>query len=374
MKLRSTSGLAAGLVTLGLLTTGPAVAAGPANVDVRVEGETQTLVPETRVTTTTARVGKDGDPSHTCSGTSGLGALDRATAGNWNGQWFGSSYLVDTIKGEHRYAAYPADPAPYWTFWLNYKASDTGLCEVELQEGDDVLIFADCFGSQCASTPTPLRLTVPRTAAPGSTATVRVEQLSATGYPSVTNAQPAAGATVSSGGQTYTTGADGTATIAVGTGDSQTVQATKPDRVRSAVESLCLTTGTDGLCGSADVEPPHASVLGIQEGQRFSRRKAPRTLRGTVTADPAGLRAVKLRLTRQDRGDCFKYSGKEQRFQSKPCGTRSWFKIGDRADWSYLLPKRLGRGRYVLDVTALDNERNRDALVRGRTRVVFTVR
>ena len=50
------------------------------------------------------------------------------------------------------------------------------------------------------------------------------------------------------------------------------------------------------------------------------------------------------------------------------------FSIGDRADWSYLLPKRLGKGRYVLDVIAVDKLGNRDALARGRNRVVFFVR
>jgi hypothetical protein len=373
MKLRPSSGLAAGLLTLGLLTAGPALAAGPADVDVRVEGTTQTLVPETRVTTTTTPVGKPGEPA--CSGTSALGALDRATGGDWAGPYNGAynSYEVRTIKGETHWAAFGSDPAPYWNFWLNDAPAPDGFCGIELQQGDSVLVYPDCFGTQCSGpSPSPLRLTVPRTAAPGSSATVKVEEL-VVSYPNTT-AQPASGATVTAGDRTYTTAADGTATIGTDAAETQRVQATMPNHVRSATESICLTSCSDGRCGSADVEAPHASILGIRDGQRFSRRKAPRTLRGSVTADPAGLRAVKLRLTRQTGRDCWKYSGKAQRFQSKPCGTRSWFKIGDRADWSYLLPKRLGRGRYVLDVTALDNHRNRDALVRGRTRLVFTVR
>jgi hypothetical protein len=41
---------------------------------------------------------------------------------------------------------------------------------------------------------------------------------------------------------------------------------------------------------------------------------------------------------------------------------------------SYLLPHRLGRGRYVLDVIATDGAGNREALARGTSRVVFFVR
>ena len=53
------------------------------------------------------------------------------------------------------------------------------------------------------------------------------------------------------------------------------------------------------------------------------------------------------------------------------CG-RGWFlRIGDRADWSYLLPARLGRGRYVLEVKATDGAFNRGTPARGRFRVAL---
>ena len=45
------------------------------------------------------------------------------------------------------------------------------------------------------------------------------------------------------------------------------------------------------------------------------------------------------------------------------------FKVGDRAEWSYLLPSRLPRGRYVLDTYALDNAFNRSTTTRVRFRV-----
>jgi hypothetical protein len=51
-----------------------------------------------------------------------------------------------------------------------------------------------------------------------------------------------------------------------------------------------------------------------------------------------------------------------------------FFAIGPSASWSYLLPRKLGPGRYVLDVKAFDRARNRDErFVRGVNRVVFYV-
>jgi hypothetical protein len=46
-----------------------------------------------------------------------------------------------------------------------------------------------------------------------------------------------------------------------------------------------------------------------------------------------------------------------------------FFRIGDRPDWSYLLPRRLGRGRYTLRVAAIDRAGNR-----AETHVVVRVR
>ena len=101
----------------------------------------------------------------------------------------------------------------------------------------------------------------------------------------------------------------------------------------------------------------------------FSRRRAPRLLRGTVTADPSGLLAVKLRLTRRVGRKCSYFSGTRERFRRMRCGRGSFFKIGDSARWSYLLPKRLGRGRYVLEAKAIDGAFNRGAATRVRFRV-----
>jgi hypothetical protein len=391
MKLRRLTGMVAGLLSLGLLAAGSASAAGPATVHVRVEGTSQTLV-NTRATTVAAPVNKDGQPGHDCSGTSALGSLDRATGGEFTADWDAmyNSYIVRSIKGELHTAAPSAAAGEYWSFWLNYRFSDAGLCDAQVQEGDDVLLFPDCFGSTCVN-PTPLRISnVPGRPRPGDAAAVKVEEFTATFDPgsssTVTSAAPSKGATVTAGGRTYTTGDDGTAQVTFDARGEQTVQATKPGHIRTeAVQACvsdgsdgacgttvpCATSGHDGRCGTTDREAPRARITSIRNGASYARKKAPRTLRGTVTADPSGLSVVKLRLRRRVGRDCTAYDGRRERFRARSCyRNATWFGIGDREDWSYLLPARLARGRYTLDVHAVDRAGNRAP----RARVVFRVR
>ena len=81
-----------------------------------------------------------------------------------------------------------------------------------------------------------------------------------------------------------------------------------------------------------------------------------------------------MRLAKRAGGKCWYFSGKMETFRRTKCGTEKYFAIGEKADWSYLLPARLGKGRYVLDAIAIDGAGNRTPLARGTTRVVFTVR
>jgi hypothetical protein len=51
-----------------------------------------------------------------------------------------------------------------------------------------------------------------------------------------------------------------------------------------------------------------------------------------------------------------------------------FFTVSDRSDFTHLLPERLPRGHYVLDVGAIDKSFNRDTVGdRGRKRSVFDV-
>ena len=141
---RLTGLLVAGLLLL--IAAAPAGAAGPATVTVRVEGAADTLVPRTSVTTTTAPVNKDGVSGHDCTGTSVAGALERATGGAWTATWSSSfKYFVTAIKGEA-----PAG-SEFFTLWVNGKSSQLGVCDAELQQGDEVLFYV----SRCDAGPPP---------------------------------------------------------------------------------------------------------------------------------------------------------------------------------------------------------------------------
>ena len=88
------------------------------------------------------------------------------------------------------------------------------------------------------------------------------------------------------------------------------------------------------------------------------------SLRGEVGALPA-VSEVYLAL-----GTTIRVAGSKEAFLRRTCGKRYAFRVGDRQDWSYLLPSRLPRGRYVLDVYAIDNAFNKGT----PTRVAFRVR
>jgi hypothetical protein len=380
-----------GLAAVALALTvwpGAAGAAGPANVTVRVEGDTNTLVPRTALTTTTIPVRKDSDPSHTCTGTSAAGALEQATGGDWSGAWNnGLGYEVDVVRGEsHLFAS-----GEYYGFFVNDVLASTGICGAELQTGDSVLI-APVAGS-AMSFGVLILSGVPATATPGQPFTVTVTR-STSDFNGPVSRDPVAGATISGGGATVTTGADGKAQVTLSTAGATGLRATNAGDIRSATEPVCVTTGSDGACGTTaasscqttgddgncgtkDKRAPRGKIVSIREGQRFGKGKGPRKLSGIVTPDPSGIADVRLRLTRNDRTHCQTFDGRSERLvKLSRCGAKrgKWFSVGDREQWSYLLPAKLGPGRYVLDLQVRDKAGNVDTLLqRTRTRVVFTV-
>jgi hypothetical protein len=377
-------GLASVILALAAV---PAVAAGPAAVTVRVEGNADTLVARTALTTTTALVNKDGIAGHDCTGTSAAGALEQASAGNWSGTYSaGLGYSIGAVKGE----THPFGSGEFWGFFLNDQLASNGICGIELQAGDNVLL------APIAETGTSfgvLSLSSAATARPGQPFTVKVTRTTSDFNGGVTRAA-LADASVSGGDATVTTGPDGTAQVTLGARGPTRLRASHAGDIRSASEPVCVTDGSDAACGSTaasgcvtsgddgncgtkDRRAPRAKILSITEGQRFGKGKGPRGLRGTVTADPSGIAAVRLRLTRTDHGRCQTFDGRRERMVAlSRCGAKrgKWFSAGDREQWSYLLPTRLGPGRYVLDVRVADRAGNIDTLLqRTRTRVVFTV-
>jgi hypothetical protein len=360
------SGLLAGVALL--IATPSALAA---DVNVRVEGTSDTLVPRTTVATHAGSFSPDGDPAHPCSASGAAGALDEAT--DWAGRWGMYGWEIQTITGE-RHASNAGDASgTYWAFWVNYRPASEGACTLQAQTGDDVLLFPSCFGQGCPSEPTPLRITsVPRSSSPGQAFEVRVVEIAVTydsNFDAITTEEPASGATVTAGGRSFTAGADGVARVIVDGRSLAGVRASKPGHVRSATENVCVDCGPAFAPPARDVSAPAAAVASLRSGAVYSRRRAPRLLRGTVTADPSGLHSVKIKLTRRVGKRCTYFSGRRERFVKMRCGRGSFLRIGDRADWSYLLPKRLGRGSYVLEVKAIDGAFNRGAPARVRFRV-----
>ena len=378
------------LAALALAGAPPALAG--AAVTVRVEGLNQTLLAPTQVTTdAAASVVKDGNKEHSCSGLTAAGALERATAGNWGGEWFESfhGYSAETILGE-THAFEPAAAANYfWSFWLDNKASSVGICEGELQTGQSILFFPECFSETgaCPAPPNPLGVSAPAVAERGSPINVTV-----TSYDNVSGAaSPAAGAAVTGGGAGATTDSAGHATLAIPQTGSIQLQVTAPGSVRTET-TVCVHNGNDGTCGTtspsgastpapgvaagAAYKGPFAVVAqatGVQDGHFYPRGRGPKVLSGTI-ATHTSIASVSLKLRRSYRGRCFAYDGVAERFKRARCGEGSFFAVGSAPSFSYLLPAALAPGRYVLDVQASDAAGNRTTLARGTSRIVFYVR
>jgi hypothetical protein len=379
------------LATVVLAMT--AASAQATTVSVRVSAIGPASLPRTAVTMPATAPQKDG---HDCAATTAGAALDSAVGSpNWAAHWESSfnELALDSIYGE----AHPFGSHLFWAVYIDGKSALDGLCNVDVAQGDYAQFVALCDpydpptdGSPCFGEP--LQLQAPASAVPGA-AQVTVTESQTDINTGVTTIVPSAGATVSGGGQQATTDGDGHATLPVGQRGPVTITATKGNRVDDSAVS-CVSDGSDGSCGSAkpgepappatapalvpDTKPTYGFIKSIREHQHFRKGHGPRELKGTSDPDPSGLKDVQLRLTRRAHGNrCSTFSGAKLRFtHMKRCGARRgrWFSIGSKANWSYLLPKALGRGRYVLDLKTIDGAGNADSrLARTRNRVVFFV-
>jgi hypothetical protein len=366
MKIRSSAGLAAGLLAAALLPS--AAAAKPVTVNLRIEGPTKTLF-EGPASTDVRDFRFTNDPTgHTCDGTAALGGTSprpvptrgavlaeaAETApfdleGTWNDQ-FGPSFtrIADEDVG--------FDPATnrFLGEYENGEFASLGACSDDARSGDDVL-FAYGDGSE-----TLLQLSGPAQGTPGGSVTLKVTN-AATG---------AAVAGASVGGAT--SGADGSVSVGpLASAPHVDFKASKAGAIRSNRLRVCVTQRN---CRTLDSGQPNARVRGIRDGKVFRHGNGPRVIRGVVGAEPAGLRAVRMSLQRKLDGRCQGYSGRRARFVKRRCGEHRSFKVSRDGEFSYLLPERLARGRYDLRLIAVDRAGNRDRVRRGKNRVVFTVR
>jgi hypothetical protein len=377
------------LLLLGL----PALAAAaPVTVDLRIEGAASTLYEGTVTTDTRSIDLHDGTGVHACDGTTNpetpnpgptRGAAFMTAAEGSPGFTFTGTYTFDmgftVIAGAD--VDYDPGTGQFLAEYKNGQFASFGSCGDQIANGDK-LLYAYSDGTEPLLE---LRADVP--VAGGTSVRLTVTDAA--------SGTPISGASV--GGTT--TGADGSAQVTLAAPGPVTFKATKPATIRSNAVTVCstngadgacgagpalpppgcVTSGRDGLCGSRDLTAPRATITAIKDGQRFSRAGAPRTLHVSVPADPSGLHAVKLRLTRTDGRRCTYFSGGAERFKLGKrgrCGAENgfWFGVGAAEQTDYLLPSKLPRGRYVLDANVIDKAFNRDdARRRGANRVVFRV-
>ena len=299
-----------------------------------------------------------------------------------------------------------------WVFVVNGKTANDTACNTPVSENDAVLWFWSSGVAPYkadAGYDDPVLLTAPSTAVPGQAFPVTVRD-TATSFDSggagSTAISPSAGATVSGGSAAVTTAADGSAQVTVATGGPYTLIATKGNRAPARIVGCattgqdgfcgstqliclassagcgsppppCVTNRNDGFCGSADKLAADAAITSVSEGKKYKKGAGPRELAGKVADDFSGIADVRLRLTRTDGRKCATYDGKTEKFKTlKKCGASRgvWFSVGAKQAFTYLLPSKLGRGRYVLDVEVTDKAGNTTkSLARGTSRVVFFV-
>jgi hypothetical protein len=369
-----------------------------AKVSVEIEGLSVTVAPT--IVDTPATVSKAGQSCQ--SGNNIIGALDVLTKGDWDGSVNGATRI---LAEDHPFA--PGTPG--WVFVINGKATTAYGCGATLSDGDKVLWYASAGSPHFRASSgwdDPVLLTAPSTAVPGQPFTVSATDTT-TSYSGPfddvegTSFAPSGGATVSGGTATATTGADGSAQVTVA-GGPYTLLATKANRAPARITGCattgsdgfcgttaagatttptpappCLTSGNDGFCGSLDRRAANGAFTTLPEGKKYKKGQGPRELKGHVADEPSGLADVRVRLTRTHSGACSTFDARKERFVAmKRCGaTRgTWFSVGAKQDFTYLLPSRLGAGRYVLDLQVVDKAGNKTAaLARGTSRVVFTV-
>lgn len=384
----------AAAVLAAMLACAPAWAE-PVNVQLRVEGATATIF-EGPVTTDGKQIDK-GDGPHPCDGTNGganpspgptaTSALDDGSlAGGftWDGSWAAPSFedfLINAIGPD------ASDSSRFWGIAVNFTPLSVGGCQKRVQTGDEVLFGYDFFSKLHL-----LKIDGPATARPGQPLQVTVTDGQ--------NGSPIANAGIV-GGAGAVTGPDGSATVSFDSPGLKLLKAERADSIRSDALVVCvpepdksdcagaanpsvpgaaalpivgLVPGVAGAGGTVrDSKAPTASISAPRNGRRY--RRGPRVLRGRASDEQSGVSEVKLALRRHVRGtNCRWWSGRRERFVGSHCRKAFFFAVGDDADWSYLLPRRLPPGHYVLDVKAFDRSSNgNQQFARGVGRAVFDV-
>jgi hypothetical protein len=386
---------------LCLVASATAMAA-PISVNLRVEGSTKTLyegpvsteaIPASPGISTPSsggahpcdvkdNGGNEGFGTEAATPTTALYDAALASGLSFNAGWssslhdfFISQVGTDIEGGPPNYEA--------WGYAVNYTTANVGGCQFQLAPGSEVLWAYNYFNLSHL-----LSLSGPTSSSVGVPISIHVaDGRTGEAISGASIGEYAGGVTTPIAGAT--TDASGNATIALAHAGAVTLKATRADSVRSAAVSVCVHNGNDGTCGttvpgslpvtapvlavtpSADV----ATIGGVKDGRVYSRRHAPRVLRGVVTVPVGGtLRDVRISLRRRVGNRCFVFSGARATFVRARCGTARYFSVGGSESFSYLLPAPLPTGRYAYEIEAIDSSGHATKLVGGVSRVAFRVR
>jgi hypothetical protein len=220
LKYKQFTALGGVVAALAFAIAAPALGAGSA-VTVRVEGLKHTLLPATAARTESGSITKAGTPKGSCPGSSGAGYFDSATHHHWSGTYSsGLGVEITKVLGEtHKFSA----KGFYWGIWVNDKFATTGLCDLKLKSGDQLLL-APAPGS---GTTYPIILTAPAKATAGQSFSVKASYFKT----SKGKAKALKGVKVTDGAAV--TGNDGAATVTVTKPGEVTLVATLKGYIRA---------------------------------------------------------------------------------------------------------------------------------------------
>jgi hypothetical protein len=398
-------------VLVSLLVLSASALAAPVTVNLRVEGSTKTLF-EGPVTTEgrTFETSSSKGP-HPCDyADNGSSEAKFTNGGNISGtpttalhdatmqaglafdaEWFGNEtnggnpgdFFVTQVGTDINGGA---PEFPSWGYAVDDTTAPVGGCQIALAPGSEVLWAYNYFNLKHL-----LSLGGPSSVTVGTPFTVHVtdgqtgEGISGASVGQLVNGVTEVGASSS------TTDAAGNATVTLAQAGTMTLKATQSESVRSNGLIVCVHNSNDGACGttvSGGDKPPTtpqtpktttsdvAKVAGVKDGHVYSRRSAPRVLRGSIEVPAGGtLRQVRISLERRYRGRCSSFSGSREKFvRTKKCGSASFFSVGGSESFSYLLPTRLPKGQYVFNIEGIDSTGQTTKLVSGVSHVVFQVK
>jgi hypothetical protein len=387
--------LVLGAVSLAGLLVATGALATPITVDLRVEGSAKTLfegpvsvepiAPSPGIETASSEGGHPCDlkdngqypPGGAAAPTPTAALYDASVAGklDFNASWSSeyNDFLVSQVGADVEGGA-PAYEA--WGYAVNYTTAAVGGCQFRLAPGSEVLWAYNYFNLGHL-----LNLTGPTSVEVGAPFKVKVSD-GQTG-------EPVAGASIGEDVEGVTgtissstaTDANGEATVTLNQAGTVKLKATQAESVRSNGLSVSVDSVPSG---PDEVIPPSApaetidlpTIKGVANGHLYPRRRAPRVLAGVITVPAGGtLHQVQISLERRHHKHCSQFRGRSGRFVRMRCrGAAEFFSVGGAESFSYLLPWRLPRGRYVYDVRAIDDSGKVTKLVNGESHVVFRVK